>query len=606
MTAKQNTSGFSEQAEDEWNADDDNEMLRLMEGFEDSLPIIRTYKNDLCTLEICGSAPRASVLTAMAADKSYIAASNLLRRRPLTVRQTVLPGTSGVNTTISTKLFAPSLQVVERAKRLSLPKGLSTGEFLHKFFEAVQMLHLSKFYVEIYAPGTSRDMSALDEEDRIQAFYSFEALNIDALNEVGKAITLYAVYGLKSKDSSKGFSRFFKRLWNKDEWVPSHTALVRFRILSVEEIEIQAKLIADSVDLVTRKRADRLWWPAPTLALETAKRCLDTATEDWIYEHVPMHKMHIDPELDTQGAKDGTLPRHSEEFHLTHAQLVDLAGVFDLYYEDRFTLSNKDFKSGAILDFHSVSRSKTAQFLQAMTVGSLILGAGIFAWLVSARLRGPSKITAGNLVLNTVDVAVVSKSELPSVGKYEESHFPVNEQLPAEEIESLCKSVITKLVGAFAWHVDIQSHPSKGAWTENRHGETRGAGNLSNAQQIVSNAIKEPAALSSQTDEIQADHTIGNQEEKNGLTENNKEIPTFQVTLSRADGSVLGFQPLNEIASSCWAAMPFAQSLHKVKQLKPGFWERPLKFKRPPSEVVVLELHVDPASSYAFARLCPL
>ncbi|MCO5567890.1 hypothetical protein L7F22_021586 [Adiantum nelumboides] len=601
VTAKQNG-----QAEDSWNANDDEDMLRLMEGFADSLPIIRTYKNELCTLEICGSAPRLSVLTAMAADKSYFAASNLLRGRPLTIRQTVLPGASGVNSTISTKLFAPSLQVVERAKKLSLPKGLSSGEFLHKFFEAVEMFHLSKFYVKINAPGTLRNLSALDKEERIQPLYSFEALNTGALNKVGKALALYAVFGLRSEGSGNTFSNLMKKLWKKDEWVPSQASAVRFRELSVEEIQNKAKLLADSIDPVTRRRAERLWWPVPVLAMKTAKSYLDKATVDWIYEYVPMHKMCVDPEvLDTQGATEARLPRQPAEFDLTHAQLVDLAGVFDMFYEDRFTLSDKDFQTEAILDFHSVSRSKTARFLEVMTLGSLILGAAIFAWLVSSRLRGPSNRTAGNLVLNTVDVAVISKSELPSIGTNDESNFPVNEQLPAEEMQSLCKLVIAKLVGTLAWNVDIRSDPSKGAWTESR---TRGPQNLINSQEDVSDAIKEPLESSLQAeDEIKGDHIIekNSQKEKIDHAENDKEIPIFQVALS-IDGTILGFQPLNEAATYCWASMPLAQSLHNVTQLKPGFWERPLKFRRPPSDVVVLELHVDPASLYAFARPFPM
>ncbi|MCO5609360.1 hypothetical protein L7F22_063586 [Adiantum nelumboides] len=594
VTAKQNG-----QAEDSWIANDDEDMLRLMEGFADSLPIIRTYKNDLCTLEICGSAPRLSVLTAMAADKSYFAASNLLRGRPLTIRQTVLPGASGVNSTISTKLFAPSLQVVERAKKLSLPKGLSSGEFLHKFFEAVEMVHLSKFYVEINAPGTLRNLSALDKEERIQPLYSFEALNTGALNKVGKALALYAVFGLKSEGIGNMFSNLMKKLWKKDEWVPSQASAVRFRELSEEEIQNKAKLLADSIDPVTRRRAERLWWPVPALAMKTAKKYLDKATVDWIYEYVPMHKMCVDPEvLDTQDATEARLPRQPAEFDFTHAQLVDLTGIFDMFYEDRFTLSNKDFQIGASLDFHSVSRSKTARFLEMMTLGSLILGAAIFAWLVSSRLRGPSNRTAGNLVLNTVDVAVISKPELP-IGINDEV---VNEQLPAEEMQSLCKSVIAKLVETLAWNVDIQSDPSKGAWTESR---TRGPQNLINSREDVSDATKEPLESSLQAeDEIKGDQK-NSQKERIDHAENDKEIPIFQVALS-TNGTILGFQPLNEAASYCWASMPLAQNLHNVTQLKPGFWERPLKFRRPPSDVVVLELHVDPASLYAFARPFPL
>ena len=93
---------------EKWNADSDEEMLSLMEGFHDSFPIIRTYRNDLCNVEICGNAVRSSVLTAMATDQSFTASLNMKNNRPLTVLQTVLPGICGDHSTISTKLVRNS------------------------------------------------------------------------------------------------------------------------------------------------------------------------------------------------------------------------------------------------------------------------------------------------------------------------------------------------------------------------------------------------------------------------------------------------------------------------------------------------------------------
>ncbi|KAH6555422.1 hypothetical protein KP509_1Z256600 [Ceratopteris richardii] len=79
----------------------------------------------------------------------------------------------------------------------------------------------------------------------------------------------------------------------------------------------------------------------------------------------------------------------------------------------------------------------------------------------------------------------------------------------------------------------------------------------------------------------------------------------LQVSISR-DGKLVGFQPLNEVAISCWASMPFTRSLHNIRQYKPGFWERPLRYRSPPSDVVVFELGMDLLSKYAYVRPFPM
>ncbi|KAH7285993.1 hypothetical protein KP509_33G054600 [Ceratopteris richardii] len=539
----------------EWSRDIENEMLRLMEEFEDSLPIIRTYKNDTCSLQICGSAPRISVLTAMAADKTFTASTDLLLGRRLTIRQTVLPGASGLNSSVSTKLFAPSLQVVERAKRLSLPKGLSAGEFLPKFFEAVQMLHPSKFYVEIYDSGHPKSVSKLEEEERIDALYSFEASTISALNEVGRAISLYAVHMLKSKVSGNSPSSLMKMLPNKFEWIPSHDSPVRFRVLTTAEIKEQARLAMHAVHYVT-ERNDRLWWPVPVLAFETAKKSLDNAMDDWILENLPMHKMCIDPvRLDSQGAENISDPKQIKEFNLTHSQLVDLAGVFDLYYEDRFTISDKEFQSGASLDFYSTPKSKMDQFIKAMTLGTVILGTAIFAWLVAKRLRVPSQLGTSNLILNTTDVAVISKSDSPSAGK-NDFNSTVNEQLPAAEIESLCMLVITNLVKSLEWDVELHSHPAKGAWTESRSGGHQSPTNtqqLSKAAEVNTECLDEEDEKRTDVANVQ----LENSKDANGKidVDEQKQIPMFQL---QNIGILLYMHGISYFTSAlywCWCNM---------------------------------------------------
>lgn len=262
---------------------------------------------------------------------------------------------------------------------------------------------------------------------------------------------------------------------------------------------------------------------------------------------------------------------------------------------------------------------KTARFLEATAIGSIILGAGIFTWLVAARMKRPSRLLAGNLVLNTVDVAAVSKSELPFISRNREPDLPANEQLPADVMESLCKLVVTQMVKAFSWDVQIQSCVGKGAWTENQSAESNAV------QKSTETLLETPAAVSENTFEEgkaaseldklsqlkreNKDDLVGKESEmmQRYNAQSSQETLLYQVVLSR-DGSFVGFQPLNQAAVSTWAAMPFAQILHRQQKLTPGLWERPLKYEGPPMDAVVLELHVvmDPARPYVFARPSPL
>ena len=52
---------------------------------------------------------------------------------------------------------------------------------------------------------------------------------------------------------------------------------------------------------------------------------------------------------------------------------------------------------------------KVTKFLDATTVGGMILGIGIFAWLVAARMRKPSGYLSEVPTLNTKTIAAKSE-----------------------------------------------------------------------------------------------------------------------------------------------------------------------------------------------------
>jgi hypothetical protein len=59
---------------------------------------------------------------------------------------------------------------------------------------------------------------------------------------------------------------------------------------------------------------------------------------------------------------------------------------------------------------------KVAKFIDAATIGGTILGLGIFAWLVAARLRKPSGLSNSPPAFDTE--TVIAKSEQSSTTEW--------------------------------------------------------------------------------------------------------------------------------------------------------------------------------------------
>lgn len=612
--------GFRRHIDDNGDIESDELMFEVIQACSDIYPMARTYRNDLCTLEVYGCASRSQVLAAMASDQSFTATANLLMGRRLTVLQTVIPGISGVHSTVSTKLFAPSSLVFESAKKFSMPNGIPPREFMHRLFEAVQLQKPAKYNVHFHIPGTVRDMSALEKEEMVQHSSSLDASDTEFLDFLGKAISLYAVACIKENAGGRTYLALFEKVWQKSRWTPSSKAPVKISMLSVTEIQRRAKILLElahpSESVFVQKRAGHSWWPVPASLMVVMKRHLENATEHWIHEFMPLHKLHIDMSmLDARVKGGGTLAGEVKEILLTHAQLVDLAGALDLYYEDRFTIVDKKLQTGAMLDFHNVSRSKMEKFLEFAAMSSVIIGAGIFSWLVAAHMKRPSGMSAEKLSSTSVVVAgPVSASKQVQTRRRSEAILPINEQVSANEIEALCKVVVAEVAKAFAWHGQIQSSVGKGAWIGNHDDRLQDMAKISFAAPYIDTAENKNTVL-----ETRIDGELHNQVDANlesadagpkmemSTAQGKRDALLYQVVLAR-DGHILGFQPLNQEAVSSWITVPFAQILHEGQKLGPGLWERPLKYKGPPVDAVVLELCIldDPVAPFMSARPFPM
>eukprot|EP00249_Psilotum_nudum_P018392 c26782_g1_i2 orf=586-2439(-) len=454
-----------------WDIERDNEILRMIQSSEEFYPIVRTYRNDLCTLELCGCAKRLEALTALASDRSYEAVTNLLMRRPLTVIQTVLPGGLDNHSTISTKLFAPSNLVVERAKKLTMPDGFASKDYMHRLFEAVQMRELSKFYVEFHALGTKRTMSSLAIEEKASTIASLESSDKKVLDDLAKAVSLYAVSCINKNRTGDTFVSHSWKIWQRSQWVPSSGAAVRICTLSETEILTQVRNLSEFMPLGETPKSEEAevqeaWWPAPVSSKKVIKKYLGNCMEGLAHDYLPIHKLQIDLSLlDVKVTGGQQIASQTWELLLSHSQMVDLAGVLDMFYEDIFSLPNKHINTGALLGFRNVSRSKISKSLQAANLIGLVAGAFFFAWLLASRFRRINFSDDMQVNLFRANSATVTDQSNHSKMLSESlPEMPYNQQISTEERETLCCLVVGKVMKAFGWPGQIQSNSEKGSW----------------------------------------------------------------------------------------------------------------------------------------------
>lgn len=86
-----------------WSGGQDSKKATALED-STIYPIMRVYRDDLCTLEVTGDAQAWQAIEAMAADGGLTAAEELSKGRSLMTVETIIPGRSEDHSTISTKL----------------------------------------------------------------------------------------------------------------------------------------------------------------------------------------------------------------------------------------------------------------------------------------------------------------------------------------------------------------------------------------------------------------------------------------------------------------------------------------------------------------------
>lgn len=374
----------------------------------------------------------------------------------------------------------------------------------------------------------------------------------------------------KTKSNLVRWFRKPKRTVSKD------SSVVIYKLFEDEIVENAKSLLKNfnltkgSFKPVKTKSKYYQWTPT---ALSKLEKIGGPEFSSWTSEHVPAYRLQIDANQHKDVKFEGWRKSAENwcEVFLTHSQMVGLADIIDMYYEDLYTMPDKQLSCGVVANSTNLSNKKMGSFLLRML--SVTLASGIFLISISA--------------LGQLGFPYPHKG-----AKYlrEDRSFPSSEvdgalyqSVDAVKLEAFCVSLVKKIKDALGWPGEIKMETDVGAWT----------GKVPNYLRMVvdSSNREDMSSFSSSSEKIDED-----------LKASAQDIASYQVVLS-TDGKIVGFQPLSSVAVNHWAANPLAKELYRGRKLSPGLTEPGLKVQRP-NEVAVIELlmSVKPDACFALAR----
>lgn len=478
---------------------------------------MRTYETDLARLTLVGAVDFQQALTAAAADGGRAADEHIAEGMRAMVVETVFPGSPDDHSTTSTRLVPASF---------------------------------------IISSSDQRVISVLAE-----------VLCLSALESAEKHFFVHSL----GKWSTKVFPSFHKqkRIVSKD------ASVILDKLLEKE-------MLADAKSLLEKFTSERekhksipmglgsSWWMPSFSELEKIGGPEFTT---WISEYVPLYRLYIDAgKLENTKFEGGKLSAAKcWEILLTHSQMVCLTNIVDMYYEDTFTMPNKQLTCGAIKQPSHLAKNKSYSSLFQMLSAIVATGIFLFTITILGRLQMPSlpswrKYCQGNSPLHT---SSITRIQLQS--------------LEPNKLETLYFSVIRRIKDSLEWPGEIVKEKGDCAWI----GE-------------VPLYLRNMVNFNSNTLDVSSSSTPNEKFEE--MKESARDIASYLVLLS-TDGKIVGFQPTSRVAVNHWASNPLTKELYGGKKLSPGFLESGLRINYP-GDVVALELlmSVNPESHFALVR----
>lgn len=366
------------------------------------------------------------------------------------------------------------------------------------------------------------------------------------------------------------------RWFRKSERVSSRDSSVTMCRLLEDEISTVANNLLENFNSakarykLSQTKSEYSWWPLSTYS--KLEKIGGPEFGRWVSEYVPAYLFQINsdglPDLKLEGWKRSAENRW--EVLLTHNQMVALANILDMYYEDSYTLPSKQLSCGAVakpINMYTNKRftSLLKVFAAALASGFFLVAIGIFGQLCMPYLHGGRKYLGGNHSVQSSDMDFIQHQAVEST-----------------TLDAFCFSIVERIKDAFGWAGDIITEKGVGAWIGELPVFLRGdADSNSGETPSCSVPIKE------------------NDEELKGSTQ---DIASYQVVLSD-EGKIVGVQPTSRVAVNNWASNPLAKELYGGRKLSPGLIEPDLTIRRP-SNVVVIEvlMSLNPDSRFALAR----
>nr|GMD83242.1 uncharacterized protein LOC109171083 [Ipomoea batatas] len=542
-------------------------------GAEKQLPGVRTYENDLARLTAVGAVGFQQALTAAAADGGEAADEHIESGMSNMVVHTVFPGPSDERSTISTRLFLPAIKVREKAKKMKssttkdLLSSTTSKNILAMTFRQVTLQQLWNFELILFRPGTERKMDDLENLREVPASFILKSSDEQLISVLAEVICLSALESTQSCFSAKSLRRQSNKLfpwWHSPKRIMSKdSSVILYNLLEHEVVANSATLLERFRLEIGKYKPKEAKWKSNWLASSAYLKLEWIGGPEfaaWVSECVPSYGLQINTDNFSNVKLEGwqELDTNIHWVVLTHSQMVGLADILDMFYEDVYTLPSKQLSSGAVAKAVNFSSRKGSFSLLKWL--SIVLATGIF--LVAAKV----------LQLRFLPYLPNRKNpqcqEIHSLHSYDTNYIQ-NCFMESSKLEAHCVSIIKRIKVALGWPGEIRTTSGCCAWI----GE-------------IPKFLRSTMENGSNVSDVSSSSThLENVEEINASAQ---EIANYQVVLSM-DGKIVGFQPTSRVAVNNWASNPLTKELYGGKDMSPGFLERGLNIRHP-GQVVVLEL----------------